>query len=174
MATLNLSDEVYKRLKDGEQRVIAPGMYRFVVKSVDLSTAEATENRPRCQQLTVNLSLIPLSGDDRGKLFTDRLYLTTKLFWKASEFFESIGGIDTVTTEEKKLNTDRLVGHEGLCEVSKRVTGTSSQNQRAWTEVAYKPYDLYKAYRNKGDNNTLPPTLEEMEEAFGEINVESD
>ena len=173
MATLNLSDEVYKRLKDGEQRVIAPGMYRFVVKSVDLSTAEATENRPRCQQLTVNLGLIPLSGDDNGKHFTDRIYLTSKLFWKASEFFESIGGVDTVTTENKKLNTERIVGCEGLCEVSKRPSGTSTLNQRVWTEVSYKPYDLYKAYRSK-DSNNLPPTLEEMEEAFGEITIESE
>lgn len=173
MAIISLSTDVYQKLKDGEQRVVAPGMYRFVVRSVDLSTAEATENRPRCQLLTVNLSLIPLSGDDRGKLFTDRLYLTSKLFWKASEFFESIGGVDTVTTEEKKLNTDRLVGCEGLCEVSKRLVGTSSQNQRVWTEVSYKPYDLYKAYRNK-DSNNLPPTLEEMEEAFGEITIESE
>ena len=169
MSTLfQLPDETYDILKVAEQRIVAPGTYRYSVKSADFSIAEATENRPSCQQLTVVLSLIPLSGDDQGKTFTDRLYFTKKLMWKASEFFESMGGIDTVLSDGRSIQTEKIVAKVGLCEVSKKFTGTSSQNQRAWTEVAYKPYGLYKAYSSI-DSDKLPATIDELEKMFGEI-----
>lgn len=108
---LGWDDEISK---ESEFELLPPGTYDFVVESMERGRHEKSDNMAACNVANLRLHVSdPVSGKS-GSVF-DKLFLNTKMEWKLSQFFTSIG--QKKKGEPLRPNWTMVPGSSGKLEI---------------------------------------------------------
>lgn len=101
--------------QDAQEFVLLPnGDYEFTIESVERARFSGSEKMPACNMAKVKL----LFNTQQGSAYiVHQLLLHTKVEWKLSEFFASIG----LKKKDQPLKmTWNIVGYKGKCKIGRR------------------------------------------------------
>lgn len=99
-------DEIEK----DEQETLAEGDYSYTVKSFERGRFNGSEKIPACNMAIITIAIHSDKPDVDCKA---NLILHSKMEWKLSEFFESIG--QKKKGEKIHMNWNKVVGATGRC-----------------------------------------------------------
>lgn len=123
------------------------GDYRFTVEKFDRARHAGSENIPPCNKAIVHFRVF--SPDGSSVLLQENLFLHTKMEWKLSEFFASIGMKQK--GQAAQMNWSQVCGKSGVCHVKIRTYekrdggGTGQANQ---IDKLYPSYDQPQTTQN--------------------------
>ena len=104
-------------VKDDLFTVIPKGTYNYTVQKFERASFAGSAKIPACAQATITIELTDDSGDVIGET-DENLFLHTKMEWKLSEFFRSIG--QKKHGEPLIMNWNEVPGSMGTCDVTVR------------------------------------------------------
>ena len=106
---LSWDDEISQ---ESEYTLLEPGDYDFEVKKFERGRSKGSDNIPASNMAIIELKV---SNGKNSTNITDYLVLHTKMEWKLSQFFCSIG--QKKHGEPLKMNWSKVVGAKGRCKV---------------------------------------------------------
>lgn len=109
---------------ESKEFIILPeGDYNFTVNKVERRRSKGSDKMPPCKMMEVYISIDAAEGN---AVIIHNLVLHSKVEWKLSEFFESLG-------IKKKGETIRMrwdiVGMSGKCKVGKKIYNGYEYNE---------------------------------------------
>ncbi len=96
--------------------LLPEGDYRFTVEKFDRARHAGSANIPPCNKAIVHFRVF--SPDGSSVLVQENLFLHTKMEWKLSEFFASIGMKQK--GQAAQMNWSQVCGKSGVCHVKIR------------------------------------------------------
>ena len=127
--------------------LLPEGDYRFTVEKFDRARHAGSANIPPCNKAIVHFRVF--SPDGSSVLLQENLFLHTKMEWKLSEFFASIGMKHK--GQAAQMNWSQVCGKSGVCHVKIRTYekrdggGTGQANQ---IDKLYPSYDQPQTAQN--------------------------
>lgn len=127
--------------------LLPEGDYRFTVEKFDRARHDGTGKVPPCNKAIVHFRVF--SPDGSSVLLQENLFLHTKMEWKLSEFFASIGMKQK--GQAAQMNWSQVCGKSGVCHVKIRTynkkdgSGTAQANQ---IDKLYPSYDQPQIAQN--------------------------
>lgn len=127
--------------------LLPEGDYRFTVEKFDRARHAGSVNIPPCNKAIVHFRVF--SQDGSSVLLQENLFLHTKMEWKLSEFFASIGMKQK--GQAAQMNWSQVCGKSGVCHVKIRTYekrdggGTGQANQ---IDKLYPSYDQPQTAQN--------------------------
>lgn len=127
--------------------LLPEGDYRFTVEKFDRARHAGSANIPPCNKAIVHFRVF--SPDGSSVLLQENLFLHTKMEWKLSEFFASIGMKQK--GQAAQMNWSQVCGKSGVCHVKIRTydkkdgSGTGQANQ---IDKLYPSYDQPQIAQN--------------------------
>ena len=119
---LEWDDEIEK---ESEFVLLPEGDYNFKVESLERGRSKGSDNMPPCNMAVLKIKLYSGSGTST---VTENLLLHSKLEWKLSQFFTSIG--QKKKGEKLKMNWQLVPGSTGRCKV-----GIKQYNGKEYNEI---------------------------------------
>lgn len=118
-------------VKDDEYIILPEGTYNFTVESIERGRFEGSEKLSACPQANLTLRVSnPIDGTE-GKVF-ESLKLHSKMEWKLSQFFASIG--QKKKGEPLVMNWNTVPGSTGTLELEinhyTKNDGSKGENNR--------------------------------------------
>lgn len=119
--------------------LLPEGDYRFTVEKFDRARHNGSDKIPPCNKAILHFRVF--SPDGNSVLLQENLFLHTKMEWKLSEFFASIGMKQK--GQAARMNWQEVNGKSGICHVKirnydKKDGGIGQANQ---IEKWYPSYD---------------------------------
>lgn len=126
--------------------LLPEGDYRFTVEKFDRARHAGSTNIPPCNKAIVHFRVF--SPDGSSVLLQENLFLHTKMEWKLSEFFASIGMKQK--GQAAQMNWSQVCGKSGVCHVkirtyNKKDGSTGEANQ---IDKLYPSYDQPQTAQN--------------------------
>ena len=137
--------------------LLPEGDYRFTVEKFDRARHAGSANIPPCNKAIVHFRVF--SPDGSSVLLQENLFLHTKMEWKLSEFFASIGMKQK--GQAAQMNWSQVCGKSGVCHVKIRTydkkdgSGTGQANQ---IDNLYPSYDQPRSLRMPHSSPTPHPS----------------
>lgn len=120
---LGWDDEI---TQDSAELILAePGIYQFTVKSFTRGRFDGSAKMTACPEAILAIEIID-KATGRPVTITERLRLHTKMEWRLSEFFVSIG--QKRKGESCRPNWTAVTGAKGLLELNHRKSGDKTYN----------------------------------------------
>ena len=112
--------------QDAKEFTILPeGDYPFMVKSVEKSRFNGSEKMPACYQANINIAIKSALDPDGEVIVKFNLLLHSKVEWRISEFFASIG----LKKKGQPLRMNwNIAGLSGTCKVAPKLYNDSQYN----------------------------------------------
>lgn len=142
--------------------LLPEGDYRFTVEKFDRARHNGSDKIPPCNKAILHFRVF--SPDGSSVLLQENLFLHTKMEWKLSEFFASIGMKQK--GQAARMNWQEVNGKSGICHVKirnydKKDGGVGQANK---IEKWYPSYDQpqlaqsapQQTYTAPQPNNTQP------------------
>lgn len=119
---LGWEDEI---VNDGQEYIDIPdGEYDFLVESIDRGRFQGSAKMPACNQVKITL-VVEVPGIGPASISTS-LMLHSRMEWKLSEFFASIG----LKQKEQPLKMRwNIQGAKGRCKISHRTHEGKTYNE---------------------------------------------
>lgn len=136
--------------------LLPEGDYRFTVEKFDRARHAGSEKVPPCNKAIVYFRVF--SPDGSSILLQENLFLHTKMEWKLSEFFASIGMKQK--GQAAQMNWSQVCGKSGVCHVKIRTYekrdggGTGQANQ---IDKLYPSYDQSQTAQNAPQQHYTAP-----------------
>lgn len=97
--------------------LIEPGVYGYIVASLKKERFEGSDKMAPCPKAVVTLSVVTDSG---MVPVSENLMLNTKMMFKISQFFKSLGAKPDPETGKVPVDWSNVVGKEGQLEIERR------------------------------------------------------
>ena len=131
----------YDEIQQESSFILLPeGDYRFTVEKFDRARHAGSANIPPCNKAIVQFRVF--SPDGSSVLLQENLFLHTKMEWKLSEFFASIGMKQK--GQAAQMNWLQVCGKSGVCHVKIRTYDKkdgSGKGQSNQIDKLYPSYD---------------------------------
>lgn len=130
---LSWDDEISQ---ESEYTILEPGDYDFEVRKFERGRSKGSESIPASNMAILELKVY---NDNVSTVITDYLVLHTKMEWKLSQFFCSIG--QKKHGEPLRMDWNKVVGAKGRCKV-KSDTYTTDKGEERTSNKIDKYYDF--------------------------------
>lgn len=121
---LNWEDEISQESED--MPLLTPGTYRFTVRGFKRGRFNGSEKMGQCPEAIVQIGIYD-TASGREYTLNESLKLHTKMEWKLSEFFTSIG--QKRKGEPLRMNWNTITGSTGMLELNHRTYNGNTYNQ---------------------------------------------
>ena len=119
---LGWDDEI---TKESEFVLLEPGVYPFVVKSFSRGRFNGSAKMSACPEAILDIEIVDQASGSKVTL-KESLKLHTKMEWKLSEFFVSIG--QKRKGEPLRMNWNAVTGARGMLELNHRTHNGNTYN----------------------------------------------
>lgn len=151
--------------------LLDPGYYPFTVTKLEKMHFEGSSKIGACSQAKVTLELV---AGDFAQRITDSMLLNTKMAWKITQFFESLGYQKNPKTGKIGMHWNDIIGKSGWVEISQREYTNKNGDTNTTNQVkSYViPAKVEKAEKDYQARYTQPQTPAEPLTAANPIPVQ--
>ena len=96
-------------------KILEPGIYNFRVINMERGNHDGSENMSPCPKAILTINAKNVETEEEGEVGYINLFLHSKMEWKLSEFFISIGQKNP--GEPLRPNWNNVIGSSGKCEL---------------------------------------------------------